>query len=344
MNYTVQKIESRNIWNDFLKKCAPRTFLQSWEWGDFNKKMGERVFRFGVYYNGALIAVSLLLKIQARRGTFLFCPHGPVCFGDGKKSQAGVFEALSKQLVQTGKEENCDFIRISPLFTDNEETRTMFRALKFRNAPVHLMHPELSWILNIQKEEEDILRDMRKNTRYSIRKAKKDGVCVRSGNGGEELDAFWMLYEATFSRQKFTPFSKKYMKEELEVFGKSDMARIFLAEYEGEIISGAFVVFTENSAFYHHGASSQKFQKITASHAVLWRAIQEAKERGCAEFNFWGIVPESEKGHPWHGLSLFKRGFGGFEEKYVHAKDRVLTPKYIATYIIEKIRRYKRGL
>ena len=61
-------------------------------------------------------------------------------------------------------------------------------------------------------------------------------------------------------------------------------------------------------------------------------------------YNFWGVVPESEKNHPWAGLSLFKKGFGGKEKEYVKTQDYILSPMYWLTYIFEELRKRKRRL
>jgi lipid II:glycine glycyltransferase (peptidoglycan interpeptide bridge formation enzyme) len=77
---------------------------------------------------------------------------------------------------------------------------------------------------------------------------------------------------------------------------------------------------------------------------LQWEVIKEIKSRGLSMYNFWGVVPEDAKDHPWAGLSTFKRGFGGAEERYVHAKDFPISIWYYFTYVIEKIRKIKRGL
>ncbi|MCX6765289.1 MAG: peptidoglycan bridge formation glycyltransferase FemA/FemB family protein [Candidatus Nealsonbacteria bacterium] len=104
-------------------------------------------------------------------------------------------------------------------------------------------------------------------------------------------------------------------------------------------------------AFYHHGASLSKFNKIPVSYLLQWEAIKEAKKRGCILYNFWGIAPEiasesdaSKSKHPWAGLSLFKMGFGGYRKDYVKTQDYPITLKYYLNYIIEKIRKIKRRL
>ena len=75
---------------------------------------------------------------------------------------------------------------------------------------------------------------------------------------------------------------------------------------------------------------------------MLWQVILEARSRGCALMNFYGIAPENEPKHPWAGLSLFKKGFGGGAHEYVSTQDLILRPAYWITYSIEALRRLKR--
>ena len=74
----LKEIINKDEWEGFLSQCAEKTFLQSWNWGEFNKKMGGKIWRFGIYEGEKLLAVALVVKVLARRGTFLFIPHGPV--------------------------------------------------------------------------------------------------------------------------------------------------------------------------------------------------------------------------------------------------------------------------
>ena len=94
-------------------------------------------------------------------------------------------------------------------------------------------------------------------------------------------------------------------------------------------------------AVYHHGASDPS--KIPAASAIQLAAIREAKKRGCARYNFWGIAPKEKKNHPWSGITAFKYGFGGTPESYVHAHDYPLSPAYAISYIIETVRRIRKG-
>lgn len=331
---------SEKAWSVFLSGLKPHTFLQSWEWGDFNKKEGHKVFRLGIYENGYLKGVALTLKISARRGSFLFMPHGPIL--EDESDLHGLLH-LFNFLRDLAQREQCSFIRISPITKLTDASEEIFKDLGFRRAPTH-MHSELNWILDISPSEADLLKEMRKTTRYSITKAQKDGVIVETSSNPEDVKLFNSIYKSTVDRQNFTPFSLAYLEKEFKTFVKNNHALLFFAKYNGEVISTAMIIFEAGGAYYHHGASILKYPKITASYLLQWGIIKEAKRRGCSFYNFWGVAPEGKRKHPWAGLSLFKKGFGGYEEEYIPAMDLKLNRKYWLTYWIEKVRKIKRGL
>jgi peptidoglycan pentaglycine glycine transferase (the first glycine) len=339
----VKEITSHDEWQQFINSVKPNTFLHTWQWGEFEKSLGRIIVRLGVYRENTLVAVAFFSKITARRGTFLLCPHGPIVTVSELEKLEEIIAALKTEVLKIAKKEHCDFVRISTLILDTPEHNQVFKKLGFRSSPIH-MHSELAWIVDVSKSEEEILQGMKKNTRYSIRKAEKDGIEIIASTELKDFEKFWQVYMSTAKRQQFVPFSKDYVLNEFECFLKEQQAVLFFGKYKEEIIATAFVVYANGSGFYHHGASDNKHQGITASELVQWAAIKEAKHRGCTRYNFWGISPEDAVNHPWYGLSKFKRGFGGYSEAYVHAEDYVITLKYWLNYIVESIRKRKRGL
>jgi len=336
----ISEIENKEEWENFVISNRPDSFLHSWNWGEFNRKTGDRIWRLGLYEGGSLEAVALVIKVCARRGTFLFVPQGPII--RDIQDRLKVLESLKSYLIALGKKEKAAFIRISPIFERNDEATGLFRQLGFKDAPIHMMHPENTWILDISADEDAILKEMKKNHRNLVRRAEKDGVTIEVGDSEEFLKTFYDIHMETVKRHHFVPFSYEYMEAELESFSADDNIKIFNARYEGKVISSAIVVFYGDEAFYHHGASSSQYTKVPSSYLALWQAIKEAKNRGIGRFNFYGIVEDNPK-HPWYGLSKFKKGFGGFGMELVHCQDLPLSWKYYVTYCIELIRKIKRG-
>jgi len=340
----IREIKDKEAWEKFISEAEEKTFLQSFNWGEFQKMMGNKIWRFGIYSGRELFSTTFVVKIEAKRGTFLFIPHGPNIKIQNPKSKIQILDLLLEELKKITKEEKADFIRIAPILLGNEENIKIFKDLGFREAPIH-MHPELTWELDITSSEEELLKNMRKTTRYLIRQGLKNlDLKIEMSEKIEDVEKFNQLYQETVNRQHFIPFSLEYLKNELSAFAPDNQISTFLGKYKNEVISGGIFIFWQGMGFYHQGASSLKYPKVPASYLLLWEAIKEAKKRGCQKFNFWGIASENQKNHPWAGLSLFKMGFGGYKKEYLKTQDLPLSKKYWLNYLIEKIRKTKRGL
>lgn len=334
------EIKEKSIWEDFLKECEEKTFLNSFSWGDFNEKLGNKVWRFGLIEGNNLLAIFLAIKISARRGRFIFLPHCPVFSESLKERESEALYAIVNKLKEIGKKEKVDFLRIAPLWPDNNKNQAIFKNLGFRPAPLHI-HPEITWELNISLPEEELLKGMRKTTRYLVRSAlkNKDLLAIESEKI-DDLKDFYDLYLQTAKRQKFVPFSYDYLEKEFLSFLPDKEIVVLNIKYQDQLLAGGIFIFWQGIVFYHHGASLPS--KIPAVYLLIWEAIKRAKERGCKKFNFWGIT--LKKNHPWAGLSFFKQGFGGEVKKYIPTQDFLLTNKYWLNFLIEKIRKMRRGL
>jgi len=330
----IKEINDKNIWENFLAQCQEKTFLQSWNWGEFQKIMGNKIWRLGVYDNQRLLSVVLVVKIEAKRGRFLLIQHGPI----SKK----LFEELKK----IAKNEKCDFIRVAPLLEKNDENKKSLKDLGFRESPMHASAYEATWKLDITPSEEELLKNMRKTTRYLIRQAQKNPeIEIVKSDKIEDAELYQKLNEKVSKYQRFTPFSFDFVKNEFEVFAKDNQALLFFGKYKGEIISSALIIFWQGIGFYHQAALDPNYHKIPVAYLLQWEVIKEVKKRGCKLYDFWGYVdPKKEPRHPWAGPTLFKTGFGGKAYQYLKTQDFPMSKKYWFTFIFEKIRKIKRGL
>ena len=205
-----------------------------------------------------------------------------------------------------------------------------------------MINPETSWIKDIGATENEIMTDFKKNTRYEINRAVKMGVKIESSCDEKALNEFYKIHMDTVKRHKFIPFPLNFLQKQLQVLSKDHQIEIFNAIFENKIIASAIIVFYGQEASYHHAASLSEYNKIPASYLIQWEVIKKAKEKGCLRYNFWGIVDDNDN-HPWFGLSQFKMKFGGQKEKYLHVQDYPITIKYYLNWIIEKIRKIRRG-
>ncbi|RJQ26855.1 peptidoglycan bridge formation glycyltransferase FemA/FemB family protein, partial [Candidatus Parcubacteria bacterium] len=84
-------------------------------------------------------------------------------------------------------------------------------------------------------------------------------------------------------------------------------------------------------------------RKTPASYLLQWEAIKDAKKEGLSTYNFWGIAKDDDPRGAWHGLSQFKKGFGGQRLDFVHSQDLPLTKKYWLSYLIDYVTKIKKG-
>lgn len=382
----IKEIDDPSIWNDFFDQNESPSFLQSWEWGEFQKSLGKSIWRLGVYEEKKLLAIALVIKISSKRGRFLFIPHGPIFNEEQIKDHQrikNILHFLIKTLQELANKENFSFIRIAPFLTKTEESKKIFESLGFRVAPIY-MHAETVWQLSLNLKEEQLLAQMRKTTRYLIKKAQRENIIIEKRTDKQAIEDFYQIYQETAKRERFIPFSKEFIKKEFEAFYKTGRAVFLFArlssnpktksldsesmadiatksisnqkitslinEQEDKLkrfsyLASALIIFTPSTAFYHQGASIHT--KIPSTYLLQWEAIKEAKKRGCQYYNFWGIYDDLRpKRTPksWRGLTLFKTGFGGEKISYLETMDYPLSFKYWLTFFWEKLLFFKRNL
>jgi len=311
-----------------------KTFLQSANFANYRQAVGEKIVLEGYYHKEELVAVALMQHLTTKLKSWLHTPHGPLVLEAHNTAEFWQWWLTHYQTL--GKDMKLDLVRVSPL--QNVESPIDFAKAGYKNAAIHLVNPEHSWVLDLTPSEEELIAQMKKSTRYEVRKGLKPETGFKI-TVDQNLDAFWQLHEATVARQKFVPFTRKSTEAELEAFGND--CQIVTVWHEGAALASGVFLFDDHAGYYHQGASV--YSKLPAAHAYIWAAICEAKKRGCTEFNFWGVCDEDQTTHPWFGLSKFKRGFGGEARKYQHVHDYEISWKAKLNRGLEAWRDKKRG-
>lgn len=335
---SVKQVTSKKEWENFLEKHEEANFLQSWAWGEFHERLGQRIVRSGFYQEHELVGVLLGVVETAKRGKYMTVAGGPII--DWQDSE--LVDAAFAEMRRAGKSEQCVFVRVRPQLLSSSESKRTFSSHGCADAPMYLS-AELTTQLDITLSEEDLLKGMRKTTRYEVKKAISLGVKIETSTNESLIRGFYDLQLETAKRQKFVPFSYEFFLEQFRTFFADGKALLYTATYEGKILAQAFVIFYGKEAVYHYGASTEDGRKYPGAYLIQWEAIKEAKRRGMIRYNFFGVAPDGENNHRFSGISVFKRGFGGQDVEYLHAQDLVLDrPKYLITLAVEKIRKIRR--
>lgn len=337
--YTSEIVNNKNKWEDFVLGKKPSSFLQSWAWGETNKKIGSKIFRIGFKKGGKIVGACLLIKEGAKRGPHFVVPGGPVINWQNKYL-VSFFISTIKDLA---KKEKVWFVRIRPEVKDGQVSRKYFKNLGFVPAPMHL-HAQNTWVLEIQKSDEEILAGMRKSTRYLVRRSLKSNLMLKTSEDPKEASLLYSLQKQTAKRHGFVGFSKKLFESEIESFAEDNNALVFTCYSGNKPLAAAIIIFYGDTAYYHFSGSRSDFSQTPFSYFLQWKIIQESRKRGLRYYNFWGISPNNNPKHRFFGVTLFKTGFGGRRVDWLQAQDFPVSPFYWATYLFETGRRFFRHL
>jgi len=331
----IKEVISESSWEDFLKDRPEANFLQSWYWGEFHKSYGHSIQRSGFFKRETLVGVMLSIVENAKRGRYLTVPGGPIIDWEN----ASLVDKAMVEMKRIALAKACIFVRVRPQLISNNFSKNLFKKHGFVSAPMHF-HAELTTQLDITKPEDELLLNMRKATRYEIRKAEKIGIQIKTTDNPGAIKAFYDLEMLTAKRHGFVPFSYQFLYDQFKAFSIVNRVLLYTAEFENKLLAQAYIIFYGQEAAYHYGASTEEGRKYPGAYLIQWEAIKEAKNRGLSRYNFWGVAPSDQTAHRFYGVSVFKRGFGGFDYEYLHAQDQVINkPRYIINLAIEKARK-----
>lgn len=337
-----QLITNKPDWEAFAANHPQANFLQSYNWGLFQEKIGKKFFAVAVHQDQQPVAAALIIKELAKRGDYFTIAGGPLL--DWESSQADqVFGALVAYLRQLAKQEKVHFVRVRPQADDSSRLRQVFKQAGFSPAPIHLT-ADLTLRLDLSLSEEQLLSLMRKNTRYEVRKAERVGIKTEVSQDPKFMKQFYQHQLYLAKKHQFVPFDFDFLYQQFLAFLEDDQVAFISAYDQDQLLASAFVIFYQDEAVYHYGVSTAANEKLPGSYAVQWRAIQEANKRGCKVYNFWGVSPPENKTHRFAGPSLFKRGFGGEEVQHLPAHDLPTSAAYPLIKGFELMRKKVRGL
>lgn len=321
-----------------------KDFLQSEQWRNFQKAAGRRTFLISdESFHASIIEHKLSIV-----GKYFYIPRWPSARILNSIRRGGQIPNKSQNtknqiqnLINLAKEENVGWIRIEPASEDvlNLLGHQMSK-YKIVKAP-HDMQPREILVMDIAKNEEELLAGMKAKTRYNIKVAQKHGVKIlvthnSQLNSQKYLEKFLELIKITSERDRIIPHPENYYRKMFETI-PPEILKLCVAKYEGKIIAANIVIHYGSTATYLHGASDSEYRNVMAPYLLQWQAILDAKEAGYHFYDLGGVKTENPKseinqssaftfpdksgnsskpsffknsaGGNWQGITRFKTGF-----------------------------------
>lgn len=323
----------RGPYQDFLEQ-QHSSVLQSWHWGDFQKRLGRKAWRLLVTNAAGMPrAAATVVKMPLSRGhSYFYIPHGPIVAESGKDND--LWWLLLDKIADLSLLEKPIFLRIDPKI-EKLPSSVSLEDLGFHKLGWEIQ-PRDTLLLDLTSGNDAILHQMKPKTRYNIRLAERKGVSVEVSYDTRSMKSFWELMKETTKRDGFSSHPYQYYAQLMETLGKNRMAATLIAIYQRRPIASLIMTNFAGTATYLHGASSDRFRASMAPYLMQWKAVVEAKENGARKYDFGGIARTADNNHPWSGLTRFKRGFGGKEVTYIGAYDLVYNRAWYSAYRIAR--------
>ena len=318
-------------WQAFLGASDFGDFLHDWAWADVAAFDGQPQRRYVLEEDGVIVALVAAQERHLWRGrTFWYVPHGPVLdYADPHAPER--MRALAVGLREVARQHRAIAVKLEPRLEADAPELAALAVRGLRRMPDTLQVGQTR-IVDLA-DDETLLAGFDKDTRYSVRRAEREGVVVEVTEDAEEtvaIDALHGLVGETQRRAGFPmPPLERYRVAWRGLAG-AGRAAILEARHAGTLLASGMVVLEGQRSYYLFSGSRREERGETkryASYALQWAMMRLARDRGTRQHDLWGVAPhDAGPDHPWHGVGLFKKGFGGREVAWAGSWDLVVDP------------------
>ncbi|HEY8180035.1 MAG TPA: peptidoglycan bridge formation glycyltransferase FemA/FemB family protein [Candidatus Limnocylindria bacterium] len=301
-------------WQDLLGRCASGDFLHDWSWADVAAFDGQPQRRFVAEDAGELVALA---AAQVRRlplgRSFWYVPHGPVMDYDHPRA-AERLRGMVIGLREAGRHHRAVAVKLEPRLERGSKSAGLFANLRHEPGTLQVGQTRLVELA----DDETLMAGFDKDTRYAVRRAEREGVKVTTMGDAGTLEAIDALHALVLETQRRAGFPKPPLQRYRLAWrglASAGRATIFEARREGELLASALLVVEGGRSFYLFSGSRREEKgepKRYASYALQMAMMRHARASGATVHDLWGIAPDDAgPDHPWYGVGLFKKGFGG---------------------------------
>ena len=319
--------------------------MQTWEWGEFQAKLGRPVYRYLVRAGTEWRAVVTLIEHKLILGfSYGYAPRGPVIAGDCLEEEPllEIFKTIRTFIIK--HHPHWLFARLEPPINKLE---SVFRHHNFY-LPKYYVQPRFNHLIDLSPTETEILARFHASTRSNVNRAERRGVSVRIENHRQRQNCyedFLSLSADTVKRndgRQIYP-GETYFRSLFEILPASSEASTqapalslltLYGYHENRLAAIHFVFGFGETATYIYGASSTDHLSSKITTYLHWQAMKQAKRYGFKYYDL-GAVDERR----WPTLTEFKRQSRGQETAYLGNIDIPLNPRLYKWY--NRFRRWR---
>jgi lipid II:glycine glycyltransferase (peptidoglycan interpeptide bridge formation enzyme) len=302
--------DDARAWDAFVAAAPTGSFPQLDAWARASRARAWASKRVVVEAPGGPVGMQLLVHRMPPtpygRG---YAPRGPVA----ATFDAETVSAFTAEVRRVGSADRLAHVVIDPAVARGHPLEDWLRREGWR--PTQARQVNRTRIVDLTRASEALWSDLRSGARWSVKKARRNGVRV-ADEGLGSLPEVEAMYRDTARRLGFPPGSFQAV---VRAFVEDGDTRVVVGRSpSGEALAAAVLVPCGARVIEVYGCATTSGMEQQAGHLVKWEALQTSQERGFEAYDMWGA---DEPGIAW-----FKAGFGGTEVEYVGAWALVTHP------------------
>ena len=133
-----------------------------------------------------------------------------------------------------------------------------------------------------------------KAVRYEINRSQKHKLAVRVADTESDFLAFYRLYALTRKRLGLPSQPRVFFRALWETFSPGENAAILLAEFEGKVVAGHFLLKFNGRVSAEAVGWDISYGKTSPNHFLFWEGIKSACENGCMVYDFGRTSPNNQ--------------------------------------------------
>jgi hypothetical protein len=227
-----------------------------------------------------------------------------------RKHRIRLFDTVRHHLAEMGKQVHAGSIAVGmPPLAPNLRSERCPRVNPLIEAGFDNCISQ-TWLVDLSGGDEAVWGRMEGRARTAVRKAEKAGVAVRVADRPNDIDVYYSLHRETYERTGVRAHPKAYFEAIWRELLPQGLARVWIAELNGDAVAAENFAVYKGAAWYWTGAATTTGLDVEANSMLQWHAMRWMMCAGVRWYDTGEAFPQARSGK-LKGLSDFKRSFGG---------------------------------
>ena len=284
---------SEQEYQSYWKNHPLKTFLSSVEIGKLREKRNWKVNYVGIKENNTIYGAAMLLSKRKHLNNYEF--YSPRGFLIDYNNQE-LLNFFTQEIIKYIKNKKGYILRIDPYVInkerdingdivengkDNKHIKEYLQSLGFKKVPTS-KNEQVTWMFSLDlegKTEEDILKNMKPNTRNIIKKTEKMGIKIKELSLNE-LPKFNNILKSTAKRRNFIPRGNDYYEDMYNLFHSKNEVKYYITELNLNDYVEALSkeIADKNKKLETKNIKQTRKEELLKEIAILENKIKDAKD------------------------------------------------------------------